>query len=145
MLPFLPSIGRKGLSRISPSRRLSVLLSILSNNVAGMLDACSLTMPRAKVGHFVSLRHISWLSNFQFYLRFKWSLFKTLEYLNSRKEDVELEPAFFEQLTSFSQKLQERGLIRSKTWTLTQGMSDEEIILNNTFCNSKNKFNAYNI
>lgn len=60
--------------------------------------------------------------------------------MNSRKEDVELEPAFFEQLTAFAQKLQDKGLIRSKNWIICPGMSDEEIIITNTYLNSKNKF-----
>jgi hypothetical protein len=72
-------------------------------------------------------------------IRYQWNLFKTLEFLNSRKEDIELEPAFFEQLTSLHQKLQEKGLIKSRTWAREDYMPEEEIILTNTFLNSRKR------
>ena len=56
---------------------------------------------------------------------------------------MELEPAFFEQLTLFAQKLQDKGLIRSKTWVVSAGMSEEEIIITNTYLNSKNRHTNY--
>lgn len=117
-----------------------MLLLILLKNVGNSQDVFLLILGIVKVDHFVCLHATLWLGIYFSLCRFKWSLFKTLEFLNSRKEDVELEPAFFEQLTAFAQKLQDKGLIRSKTWVISPGMSDEEIVITNTYLNSKNKF-----
>lgn len=71
--------------------------------------------------------------------RYQWNIFKTLEFLNSRKEDTEVDSVFFQQLNVLHAKLQDRGMIHSKQWVVMPGMNEEEIILTNTFLNSKNK------
>ena len=71
--------------------------------------------------------------------RYQWSLIKSLEYLNSRREGSEVDEVFMHQLNTLHNKLQDRGLIKSKQWILTPNMAEEEILITNTFLNSRKK------
>jgi protein-tyrosine phosphatase len=68
--------------------------------------------------------------------KYKWSLTKSLEFLNSRKPDCKLKPNFLMQLVKLEAFLMKiSGLLFSKTWDLTG--NEEENLLRNTFLNSK--------
>ena len=79
--------------------------------------------------------------------KYRWSLYKTLEFLNSRRPDLEIRAAFVSQLADFEQKLilQQRGP-QTANWnevadnriTLNQDKfyPDEELLLRNTFLNA---------
>ena len=80
--------------------------------------------------------------------KYKWSLYKTLEFLNSRRPDLEIRAAFVSQLADFEQKLisQNRGPqtinwneVADRNITLNQDQfyPDEELILRNTFLNAQ--------
>lgn len=58
-----------------------------------------------------------------------------MEFLNSRKEDVELEPQFFQQLSNLHSRLMRAGLIKSGTWDSSE--DPEEEIIRNTFLNAR--------
>lgn len=83
-----------------------------------------------------------------FMQKYKWSLYKTLEFLNSRRPDLEIRAAFVSQLADFEQKLisQNRGPqtinwneVADRNITLNQDQfyPDEELILRNTFLNAQ--------
>lgn len=84
--------------------------------------------------------------------KYKWSLYKTLEFLNSRRPDLEIRAAFVSQLADFEQKLitQKRGP-QTANWNevadskiqLNQDKfyQDEELILRNTYLNAQLGFN----
>lgn len=84
--------------------------------------------------------------------KFKWSLYKTLEFLNSRRPDLEIRASFVSQLADFEQKLivQNRGPqtanwneVANKDVALNKDKfyPDEELILRNTFLNAQLGFN----
>lgn len=76
--------------------------------------------------------------------RYRWSLLKTLEFLNSRRPDLEMRPSFLSQLTNYEQRLYQRGIgPKSHKWgelsdNQTHPIENEELILRNTYLNSKN-------
>ena len=83
-----------------------------------------------------------------FMQKFKWSLYKTLEFLNSRRPDLEIRASFVSQLADFEQKLvaQDRGPqtahwneVANKDIALGNDIfyPDEELILRNTFLNAQ--------
>lgn len=83
-----------------------------------------------------------------FMQKYKWSLYKTLEFLNSRRPDLEIRAAFVSQLADFEQKLisQNRGPqtvhwdeVADTKIVLNQDKfyQDEELILRNTFLNAQ--------
>lgn len=68
--------------------------------------------------------------------KYKWSLTKSLEFLNSRKPDCKIKPNFLMQLVKLEAFLTKiAGFSFSKTWDLTE--NEEEMLLRNTFLNSK--------
>ena len=80
--------------------------------------------------------------------KYRWSLYKTLEYLNSRRPDLEIRASFVSQLADFEQKLimQNRGP-QTAHWEEVADTKiqlnkdkfypDEELILRNTYLNAQ--------
>jgi hypothetical protein len=74
--------------------------------------------------------------------RYRWSLLKTLEFLNSRRPDLEMRPSFLSQLSMYENRLYQRGIgPKTQRWTeLSDGsfhLENEELILRNTYLNSQ--------
>jgi len=81
--------------------------------------------------------------------KYRWSLLKTLEFLNSRRPELEIRGTFIQQLQDYEQRLvkqqpsfgqlstswQEFGL--AKAPGAPQEMLQEEVVLRNTFMNAK--------
>ena len=42
--------------------------------------------------------------------KYRWSMLKTLEFINSRRQDLEIRPSFLNQLRMYEAKLLKRGL-----------------------------------
>ena len=83
--------------------------------------------------------------------KYKWSLNKSLQYLKSKKQDVEIPIFFFEQLKQFEIRLKSRGeLTYDVPWEF-EGLKDpEEKLLRNTYLNgvkfeNKNETNQLKI
>lgn len=84
--------------------------------------------------------------------KYRWSLYKTLEFLSSRRPDLEIRASFVSQLADFEQKLisQNRGP-QTANWnevadngiTLNKDRfyPDEELLLRNTYLNAQLGFN----
>ncbi|KRW99053.1 hypothetical protein PPERSA_11654 [Pseudocohnilembus persalinus] len=74
-----------------------------------------------------------------FMMKYKWTLYKTLEFLNSRRPDLEIRASFFHQLTQLEQKLQKMGIGASYSqWDPKLNTNDgEDLVLTNTFLNAK--------
>ena len=72
--------------------------------------------------------------------RFNWTLYKTLEFLNSRRPNLEIRANFFHQLTDLESRLIKPGTRQaSSNWTDTVKIYDsDEILITNTFLNAKN-------
>ena len=72
--------------------------------------------------------------------RFNWSLYKTLEFLASRRPDLEIRDSFYYQLVNLESKLiQQAGGKVSSNWNdVTADMDVEELLLRNTFLNARN-------
>ncbi|CAD8184104.1 unnamed protein product [Paramecium pentaurelia] len=79
-----------------------------------------------------------------FMKKYSWTLYKTLEYLNSRRPDLEIRASFFYQLNALESKMNKSGPKRTASWNeLTQDEKNpqqlqEELIIRNTFLNSQN-------
>ena len=73
--------------------------------------------------------------------KYKWTLLKTLEFLNSRRPDLEMRTTFIQQLTDYEQRLATRGLgAQSAKWTelghQNNYLESEELLLRNTYVNA---------
>ena len=77
-----------------------------------------------------------------FMRKYRWTLFKTLEFLNSRRPDLEIRASFIQQLSSYEGRLIHNGLgPKSGDWTeLSEGQAhieSEELLLRNTYLNAQ--------
>ena len=68
---------------------------------------------------------------------------KTLEFLNSRRPELEIRPSFLAQLHNYERRLYERGIgPKTKRWneladSNQPDIENEELILRNTYMNSQ--------
>ena len=69
--------------------------------------------------------------------KYKWSLNKSLDYLKSKKNDVDIVPYFYVQLMKFEERLKQRGELNNDIpWTSTFLLKDkEEKLICNTYMN----------
>ena len=75
--------------------------------------------------------------------KYRWSLLKTLEFLNSRRPDLEIRATFIKQLSEYENRLKNRGLgPKSSKWDEiadeNKFLESEELMLRNTFLNAQN-------
>ncbi|CAK65866.1 unnamed protein product (macronuclear) [Paramecium tetraurelia] len=79
-----------------------------------------------------------------FMKKYSWTLYKTLEYLNSRRPDLEIRASFFYQLNALENRMTKQGPKRTASWNeLTSDEQNpsqvqDELIIRNTFLNSHN-------
>ncbi|CAK75523.1 unnamed protein product (macronuclear) [Paramecium tetraurelia] len=79
-----------------------------------------------------------------FMKKYSWTLYKTLEFLNSRRPDLEIRASFFYQLNALENRMNKLGPKRTASWNeLTTDEQNpqhvqEELIIRNTFLNSHN-------
>jgi len=53
--------------------------------------------------------------------KYKWKLYKTLEFLNTRRPDLEIRASFYHQLTQLENRLSKRGDgALSSSWNPTE-------------------------
>ena len=81
-----------------------------------------------------------------FMRKYRWSMLKTLEFLNSRRPDLEIRGTFIQQLQQFEQRLCNRGLgplsfnFNDLSFKGGKGfqkdLQEEEMIIRNTFLNA---------
>ncbi|CAD8047348.1 unnamed protein product [Paramecium primaurelia] len=74
-----------------------------------------------------------------FMKKYRWTLYKTLQYMHNRRPDLEIRAHFFNQLLSIETRLQKQGYgAKTYNWDeiYTQGENDE-IVLRNTYLNSQ--------
>jgi protein-tyrosine phosphatase len=73
--------------------------------------------------------------------KYRWSLFKTLEFLNSRRADIDIRPNFVHQLAALESRLSAQNLgPKTSKWTELSGepvVENEEVVLRNTYLNSQ--------
>jgi len=74
--------------------------------------------------------------------RYKWSLKKTLEFLNSRRPGLNIRPCFIRQLVAFEGRLVAKGFgPKTSNWTevhdTTNEFENEELLLRNTYLNAQ--------
>ena len=77
--------------------------------------------------------------------KYKWSLKKSMEYLKSKKQDVDIPPFFLSQLIKFEGRLIQRGeLSKDIPWSYENLKDPEEKLLRNTYINGLNIINKSN-
>eukprot|EP00357_Protocruzia_adherens_P032800 CAMPEP_0114973418 /NCGR_PEP_ID=MMETSP0216-20121206/941_1 /TAXON_ID=223996 /ORGANISM="Protocruzia adherens, Strain Boccale" /LENGTH=607 /DNA_ID=CAMNT_0002333903 /DNA_START=99 /DNA_END=1920 /DNA_ORIENTATION=+ len=74
--------------------------------------------------------------------KYKWTLLKTLEFLNSRRPDMEIRPSFVNQLANYESRLAKTGNgAKSARWLDladdSNHLESEEMLLRNTYLNSQ--------
>ena len=74
--------------------------------------------------------------------KYKWSLLKTLEFLNSRRPDLEIRATFIQQLSMYEVRLKNiYGMQVTSNWEemseAAPTFASEELVLRNTFVNSQ--------
>lgn len=75
--------------------------------------------------------------------RFSWTLYKSLEFLNSRRPDLEIRASFFYQLNALEGRLAASNPKRTASWNEVNdedpnsAQVKEELIIRNTFMNSQ--------
>jgi protein-tyrosine phosphatase len=72
--------------------------------------------------------------------KFRWALQKTLEFLASRRPDIEIRPSFMQQLIEVERRLVKQSAGASSNWNeLSEEMNleSEELLLRNTFMNAR--------
>jgi len=78
--------------------------------------------------------------------KYRWSLKKSMEYLKSKKQDVDIPPFFLSQLIKFESRLIQRGeLTKDVPWSFENLKDPEEKLLRNTYMNGVNVANKQNI
>ena len=69
--------------------------------------------------------------------KYSWSLYKTIQFVSSRRNDINLKPGFINQLSNFETKLIRQGIIsKSNQWN-EPCKDPEEEVLRNTYINSQ--------
>lgn len=68
--------------------------------------------------------------------RYKWTLNKALQYVQSRREDIAIKPAFHRQLMAFERRLAMTADL-SSDWESPPDDAGDDLIMYNTFLNSK--------
>ena len=63
--------------------------------------------------------------------KYGWSVDKCIQYIKSKKEDIEIEPYFIKQLKEYEKKLN----IKSNTWNEVSNKDNDEPLLRNTYIN----------
>jgi protein-tyrosine phosphatase len=48
--------------------------------------------------------------------KYKWSLYKTLEFLSSRRPDIELRPSYVNQLADYEKRLDKTNRVKTTKW-----------------------------
>ena len=69
--------------------------------------------------------------------KYRWSLNKSMEYLKSKKKDIDITPYFFKQLCNLEKRLLKRNEINIKDipWEFSNLKNPEEKLLRNTYMN----------
>lgn len=68
--------------------------------------------------------------------KYKWSLTKSMQFLKSKKQDVDIPPFFYNQLVLFETRLLQRGELKNDIpWTVVDLNDPEEKLLRNTYVN----------
>ena len=72
-------------------------------------------------------------------IRYRWSLYKTLEFLTSRRSDLEIRTSFYHQLLNLESRLfqQVEGQVTVNWFEVGQENDNEELLLRNTFLNAR--------
>jgi len=73
--------------------------------------------------------------------KYRWSLLKTLEFLNSRRPDLEIRATFIKQLSDYENRLKLRNLgPNTSKWDEISDenryLESDELMLRNTFLNA---------
>lgn len=72
--------------------------------------------------------------------KYKWSLYKTIEFLNNRRPDLEIRASFIRQLSYYEKRLLQETGVQSDAWTELASkphLENDELILTHTFLNAQ--------
>ena len=67
--------------------------------------------------------------------KYYWSVNKCIDFLKSKKEDIEIEPYFIEQLLSYEMRLSKITNIKTSNWNEISFKDNDEKLLRNTYVN----------
>ena len=75
--------------------------------------------------------------------KYRWNLLKTLEFLNSRRPELEIRATFIKQLSDYENRLKYKSIgFKTSKWDEISDenkfLESEELMLRNTFLNAQN-------
>ena len=123
--------------RDMPSQMLFDSKDELANKIVSFVDD-ALTKGEGLLGFsYTSQSRICIVVVIYLMKKFKWSLNKCIEFIKSRKNDVNIQKYFITQLVHFEKRLIQRGEgIQAVPWSVDDIKDPEEKLLRNTYVNS---------
>ena len=67
--------------------------------------------------------------------KYNWSVDKCIEYIKSKKEDIEIEPYFIKQLKEYEVRLSKINGVTTNNWNELSNNNNDENLLRNTYVN----------
>ena len=67
--------------------------------------------------------------------KYNWSVDKCIEYIKSKKEDIEIEPYFIKQLKEYEARLSKINGVTTNNWNELSNNNNDENLLRNTYVN----------
>ncbi|EAR96418.2 dual specificity phosphatase domain protein (macronuclear) [Tetrahymena thermophila SB210] len=118
-----------------------IILDEKDENINKIYDAIYETVDKGESVLVCSMRGqsraLTLISAF-FMKRYKWTLYKTLEFMNSKRSDFEIRANFLKQLVNFEKRLFGDDLSQcSRTWKDDNNQEPEAEMMKNTFLNSQ--------
>ncbi|KAL4504475.1 hypothetical protein ABPG72_009921 [Tetrahymena utriculariae] len=118
-----------------------IILDEKDENISKIYEAIFETVDKGESVLVCSMRGqsraLTLISAF-FMKRYKWTLYKTLEFMNSKRSDFEIRANFLKQLVNFEKRLFGDDLSQcSRTWKDDNNQEPEAEMMKNTFLNSQ--------
>ena len=109
----------------------------IANKIVEFIDNSYLGMGEGLLAHsFRGQDRVCIVALIYLMKKYKWSLNKSMEYLKSKKQDIDIPEYFFVQLQNFESRLKNRReLTRDIPWEFGNLIDSEEKLLRNTYMN----------
>ena len=129
----------------NPSQILFDLKDEIAEKIVEFIDK-ALTIGEGVLAHsFNGKNRVCLVALIYLMKKYKWSLYKSMQYLKSKKTDVEIPNYFYNQLDNFQKRLIQKGeLTRDIPWEFENLINEEEKLMRNTYMNGlpcKNNLN----
>ena len=130
----------------SPSQIIFDLKDEIAEKIVEFIDKALLIGEGVLAHSFNGKNRVCLVALIYLMKKYKWSLYKSMQYLKSKKNDVEIPNYFYNQLDNFQKRLIQKGeLTRDIPWEFENLINEEEKLMRNTYMNGlpcKNNLNV---